>query len=339
MSNQYLTTEEIINSVSLKQRFAKNNNLPITVFQNPYFIQRLSLCEHLPQYRNCKEKFDLFCRELMTFHDEQHYFEYYNRIKDTAMSYIKENEVWQEFNNTNISVLFADEVQDSFNSRNLYIEDNHEHYFISIDMKQANFSALKHFNQNYAKSHKQLFDGYENWADFLAQITDCRHITESKYIRQVILGNCNPKKQTKYEKALMSILATKLKKATYQVFSVTTDEIIIEADGFDIKDAESLKEKVKNDYAADLMMEPEMLKVEFFKLEKIQNTSGWMKVNPNIQHIKNKIEGIEFKCIDGELFPQIVKYFIGNTILDEDLVFYHNGRLARFLEPIECPFG
>ena len=43
---------------------------------------------------------------------------------------------------------------------------------------------------------------------------------------------------------------------------------------------------------------------------------------------------ITFKCVDAECFHQHVKHYYGMPITDNDLVFYHNNVLAKFLEPI-----
>ena len=69
-----MTREQILNSVSLKKRFCKDYNLPITIYDNPYFYERLSAIDVM---FDCIDKFDNFCRCLSNFESEQDYFEYF----------------------------------------------------------------------------------------------------------------------------------------------------------------------------------------------------------------------------------------------------------------------
>lgn len=70
-------------------------------------------------------------------------------------------------------------------------------------MKKANFTALRHYN-------KDIVGGKDTYEDFLGMFTDENYFKESKYIRQVIFGNVNPKRQITYEKFLMDKVLVKL---------------------------------------------------------------------------------------------------------------------------------
>lgn len=52
--------EEVLNSIQLKKRFCKDCGLPIVVFDNPYFMERLQTLDPL---FSCVEKFNRFCNE------------------------------------------------------------------------------------------------------------------------------------------------------------------------------------------------------------------------------------------------------------------------------------
>lgn len=58
-----MTREQVLNSIVLKKRFCKDCNLPISVFDNPYFEERIKLLDRLWNF-NCVEELDDFCYYL-----------------------------------------------------------------------------------------------------------------------------------------------------------------------------------------------------------------------------------------------------------------------------------
>lgn len=304
-----MTDEQIMKSVALKKRFCKDANIPITVFDEPYFLNRLFL---LDQYYGCVDKFKLFFKELEHFSDEQSYFEFYNSVKDSVIKMIQENEYYMVFNTVDNNMI---QPIGNFPNRNLYIDDNDNQDFISIDMKKANFSALRFFNS-------QIFKNAKTWEQYIGMFTNCQHIINSKYIRQVIMGACNPKKQIQYERHLTTRLAYLItqKMINVDIFSVSNDEIIIKVDSN--LDMSLLNESLDCDIG-------DLYRVESFSLKKLGDY-GWMKTKGENQY--------EIKCADGDILPQIIKYLQGKAPTDADLVFRHNHMLARFLDPIDNPF-
>ena len=82
-----MTREEVLNSIGLKKRFCKDCNLPINLFDEPYFTQRLQI---LDVHFGCVKKFNDFCAELEDYDNEQTYFTYYNTVKDSVINMIKD---------------------------------------------------------------------------------------------------------------------------------------------------------------------------------------------------------------------------------------------------------
>jgi hypothetical protein len=162
---------EVMNSIQLKKRFCKDCNLPITVFDNPYFYERLSTLDIM---FDCVDKFEDFCFELEKFKNEQEYFEFYNNVKESIVDYIKNNQSYMRFLNEDIK------IETKYSKQNLYIDQNNDRTFISLDMKKANFSALHYYSP-------EIFKNCSTWEDFVRTFTDSEHIIGSKYIRQVII--------------------------------------------------------------------------------------------------------------------------------------------------------
>lgn len=321
-----MTKEEVLNSIQLKKRFCKDCNLPISVFDNPYFYERLCVLDKL---YNCIDKFNQFCTELLSYPSVQSYFQYYNSIKDSMIIHIKENPVFKEFNSKNFnSIIKPTDVY----KRNLYVEQNDGGVFISIDMKKANFSALKHYS-------KDIFDGCKTWEEYIGKFTESKHIANSKYIRQVVLGACNPKKQIQYEHYLMTLLYLHIKKTlnddALDIYSLGEDEIIITVENpneppnfrpnFSLND-------LKNAIASCPENIGSLVRVEMFDLHKVDN-HGWMKI---FYGEDNK--NIDFKWVNAEIFHQIVKHYFEEPITENDLVFYHNCQLAKYLKEVDNPW-
>ena len=161
-------------SNELKKRFCKDTGIPINIYEEPYFTSRLKLFDST---YNCIKKYNQFIEEINTFKNEQDYFEYYNSVKDNAINAIKESEGYKSFQNEDMNK-FAIKNQ-GYNQKDIYKSFNIEKYFISIDIKKANFSALYAYD-------KSIFNGANTYEEFISQFTDKKHIIESKYIKQLM---------------------------------------------------------------------------------------------------------------------------------------------------------
>ena len=58
-------------STRAKERFCKDCNIPIRLFQEPYFMDRLALFD---KFYGTFEKWNTFLEELQKYHCEQDYF-------------------------------------------------------------------------------------------------------------------------------------------------------------------------------------------------------------------------------------------------------------------------
>lgn len=315
-----MTREEVLKSIGLKKRFCKDCNLPINLYDEPYFTQRLQI---LDIQFGCVKKFDDFCAELENYENEQSYFEYYNIVKDSVINMIKDNPEYIRFLNDEFADVKIIKRTITVGNNNLYVEDNDGKTFVSIDMKKANFTALRH----YAPA---MFKNKETWEEYIGAFTNSKHIKNSKYIRQVILGACNPKRQVAYEYYLMAILYLHIINTLgdeVNVFSLGTDEIIISVDGTSCS-ANRLKEVI-----ADCPQNiGSLVRFEMFDLQKVGDY-GWMKVIYDGDNDK-----VVFKTINADIYHQIIKHYWNQPITEDDLVFRYNGTLARFLEEVKNPW-
>lgn len=302
-------------SEKLKERFCKDCNIPLRLFKEPYFTDRLKLYD---KYYNTLGKWDVFTRELEKYKCEQDYFEEYNRVKDAAINDIKDSDGYKSFNEEDMgkySVKYKD-----LPSKDIYKPSNVGKLFISIDMRKANFSALKFYD-------KSIFSNADTWEEFIERYTENKHIVNSKYIRQVILGNCNPKRQVTYEKYLMGlvlgVLIDELGYSASDIAFFSNDEIVI--------DMEKYKDCINKQKILEMAVNVRFnipFRIELFYLHKITGTDGYYK-----EIVRNIIEReYEFKCLNNYTLPFVLRKFNREEITENDKVFYHEGLLSKFME-------
>lgn len=304
-------------SNKLKQRFCKDCNIPISVYDEPYFSDRLELYDKF--YRS-KEKWNVFLKELEKYNCEQDYFEEYNRVKDVVINAIKESEGFSKFNSedmNNFSVKYT-----NLPSKDIYKESNVGKLFISIDMKKANFSALWHYDYS-------IFDGSKTWEEFIGEYTTNKHIINSKYIRQVIFGNCNPRRQVAYEKYIMGEVLSHIEKYNLKdkVVFFSNDEIVFDMsnDDVELKLLLYMCKCLQEDINEDLNIP---CRVELFKILKIKGTDGYLKeVIRNIYDREYKI-----KCLNSYMLPFVMRKLQNQEITENDKVFIHEGLLSKIIE-------
>ena len=185
-------------------------------------------------------------------------------------------------------------------------------------MKKANFSALHEYRDD-------IFGGSDTWEDFISRFTDNKHIINSKYIRQVIMGNLNPKRQTAYEKMLMDKLLTDILHAKViskeNVAAFLADEII-----FDVTDMENRREVIADIYKISGRVS--YVNTEAFSLHKIYGygVDGYIK---DVCSMDNAGRSIKVKCVDKDMMTFVARYLLKEPVTDSDRVFYYNGLLAK----------
>ena len=294
----------------LRKRFCKDANVPITIFNSSLFEHRIDLFNG--QY-DTRRKYNDFVEDLKLFETEQDYFEHYNNVKDKAIEDIKNSAGYKLFNEMDMKKFQVADSLRKITSKDIYHESNIGKFFISIDMRQANFNTLKSFSAD-------IFNNKESWEQFIMQYTDCKHIVESKYVRQVIMGNCNPGRHITYEKYLMSLALQKLIDSELininDVVMFSNDEIIIVCDSLPLNEQLEIRNKILSAIGED------KYRVEFFKLVDL-NGFGYVKLYTN--------KKMSFKCVEPEFLPMILRKLKGEAISEFDKRFWFKGEICTFL--------
>lgn len=300
----------------LKERFCKDCKIPIHIFEEPYFTYRIVLYN---QFYDSDSKWIRFIDSLRDYDTEQDYYTHYNHVKDSAINAIKQSNGYQKFVSQDMSKFKI--RHNDLPSKDVYKPSNIGKHYISIDMKQANFNTLKHYASD-------IFMNCDSWESFLSNFTANQHIIHSKYIRQVILGNCNAKRQCTYEKYLLSGVLLKIVTEDHiveydQISVFANDEIVIDVTNKSDKELNVLKEKLND-----------IIKLFDFPLTMTEYIlHGIDGVNGYYQEIIGDVDHkYVLKCANGYNIPFIIRAFNGDNPIEMDAVFIQEGRLAKFLE-------
>lgn len=315
--------------LSLRRRFVKDFNLPINLIDSPYFEYYMDRYDFFP-----REDWDKLLNLIDTEYNGNidKWLENYAQIRDNIITSIETSDAFKEFNNADMKMWKTP----TFNvgDLNIYNNTNTGRYFISIDLKKANFQALKHFNPDIVKN----CDTYE---DLMSYFGGDDYFKKSKYTRQVIFGKLNPKRTITYEKYLIGKIFTNPNNFIFKhlynkcnLVTVKSDEIVFEIDDhavlreIDKTILNVLKTEIKSNVGLDVS-------VEAFYLNRIvcENHNG-TTVDGYIRdfYLDNKMD---LKSVSSIFHPQIYAFSKGLEITDNDLFFRAEDQTAKFCNPLK----
>ena len=175
----------------LQKRFVSDYKLPIPLINEEYFQYYLRLYES--DYGSLTKYNDLLDNIRGHYQNDPELFldEYYN-IRENIIQTVLSTPAFQKFNNMDMSV-YAIKDRPNVSSNNIYNQENAGKFFISVDIKKANFQTLKNID-------KEIVLGADTYEDFIGKFTDSEYIKASKYTREVIFGKLNPKRHITAEK-------------------------------------------------------------------------------------------------------------------------------------------
>lgn len=256
------------------------------------------------------------------------------KLNEYIINKIKNSEEYELLNSYDLSDF---KTSLKIQKQNLYIEENDNKNFISIDMIKANYSVFNFLSKDLNNKDSIFtndFDTFlkEQTEDFLKiyeysneQINNLiEYISSLKQLRQVIFGNINPKRQQAIQLAITNNLANTIleKINNLTVINTTSDEILIKPN--ENKNIIELQNQI-NSLINKLNLN--IFRVESFTLNKIKylkSDNGYIKnfIKPN----KNK----EFKAVPSFLFAQVYKIENNIELNDYDKVFWYEGQVAFF---------
>lgn len=322
-----MTRQEVLDNKSLKEQFVNDNNLPITVLDEPYFTNRLMLFE--PIYGS-DTLFTQFCDDLKQYRTAELYFSersksldnYSNRVlcqeKSPSVAHIR---------TCNLSkVLGNADYLDIGYSATFYSEENAGKTFLRVRLRDGAFSVINHLAPD-------IFEA----ATFEQFLSDCdKHLRTSQWFQKDILYSiCGHVRVRQLIQVYLSLAADGLKK----IFKNAPNEYTrsgllyeLPAEGFPFEQ-----------FAEALITLPDNLgncfTFEIFQLHKLKDL-GYMEERYDLGPY-----AVRFIDVDLNFIYQLATYYLNTFSYDDytvgqymDLVINYEGRLAELKEPIENPW-
>ena len=311
----------------LVNRFISDYKLPITMNKEKYFFYFIELYEDkFKSLTKWKALWDMI--DSRYDGDANKFLKDYYQIRDNIIVSMGENFAFQDFNTMKLDKFNVTD-RPKVTTNNVYNGENLGKVFLSIDLRKANFQALKYVNKDIVL----CADTYEG---FIGKYTDLQYVKESKYTRQVIFGKRNPARQITIEKYLINE-AWKVYKKNFPhdscICSLSNDEIVIntcmskESKLILAGRCADIKRFIKEELGLEVS-------VEYYFLEGYQlycKESG----NPrNTFYTKTNLvtDEIELVCVPAPYYALTYKLFNNIPTEEEDYHFIYEGIDCRFME-------
>ena len=240
---------------ALAQRFVNDMNLSIQVIDKEHFENRLLTYEPVCQswtlwqetLQEIEERFD---------GNVEKFLEDYYKVRDAVIKEVTENEAFHRFNNCDMN-RFKIETPLNPRSKELYNGENAGKVYASFDLVKSNIQAL-----NFAD--KEILFNSNTYEEFIKRFTDSNYIARSKYFRQVVFGQMNPKRHITIAKYLISKVYETLNAhgLEWELVAVSSDEIVFQVPEDVMWNYALLYAKLKHEWE-DIIYDELGLKVRF----------------------------------------------------------------------------
>lgn len=309
----------------LRQRFVKDYSLPINIFEEKYFEYYRSLYPFFPN-----ETWEALVANVSKNYNGnvESWLDYCAKVRDSAILGTMETPEYKEFNTCDINKWDIPDGVPQVGEHSIYNEECDGRFFVSIDLKKANFQALK-----YAGVIRD-----ETYKDFIYRHGGDDYIADSKYLRQVIFGKMNPGRTIKVEKYIMGKIYLLVKyyfeSIGYELFSLNSDELIFAERNYAMFESEG---STKNINIIEKMIKDSLgidARVEYILVKRLNivNSNG-NKVDAYVKHLVNTGEET-LKKASTTFYPQIYKLWKREPINLLDRGFFFEDQIAAFYEPL-----
>ena len=301
-----------------RRQLIKDYKLPIPIVDSPYWEYFVNL---YGDYHNIHNKIVMIKTLLSNAkHKGTTEKEMSGEVIHKAVEFIKDTPSYQHYNTMDLTKYTSAKV--NFNSRSIYHPEFDGKRFMSFDLVKANFHVMRAFDSELVGDHL-------TWENFLIDFThECYHY-RSKQLRQVIFGCCNPSRQQRMQRYYIALLSKELE----QFFPIdyfmqaSADELIVQLPR--PKAWTEVDECVRN-FAAKHEMP---IRISRFTLHQLKPHNFY------VRKFINSEKDWDIKNVPLTFFAQAFKHVTGQTVNDNDLVFYHEKQFARFIEPLNFEKG
>lgn len=297
---------------NLRKKFCDDFKLPIKIYSEPHFSY---LCELYEDHLQIKEKENLFLETYAHFNNHREKFiESWYSVKDAIFAKVSQVPAFQELIKADLNYQFKNE-----HSRgNPYNHGTVNKLGVSIDIRKANYSALRYYNP-------EIMLNTNSFEEFVELFTPLKYFQEVKIFRQLLFEPLNAKRQNTIQKKLTDDLLTFIKEdssleSPIEIRTPSADEIILFFKGDNLAEKEQMVQDVLNKYELSTLF-----KVEGFVIRHLIKDMFY----------KQKANGeIVLRNVPYYYYPQCYKKIQGMLVHDLDLEFYFEEELAKFKKPL-----
>ena len=222
---EYQRGKKIYNA-ELGKRFVSDYTLPIPIINDSYHLFLYYLRLHEQELKSLTKWNELVNLIECNFDGKPHRFleEFYSN-REKIVQWFHNNPAQLAFNSMDMN-RFAVPNQPNVTSKNIYNGEAVGKKFISVDLNKANYQAMKYVNPDLVANTSTYAEFIESFG-FSEAMT--RYFIESKYLRQVVFGQSNPKRQVTVE-TYMTYKVWELWQHLYQnmeIVSFSNDEFVL----------------------------------------------------------------------------------------------------------------
>eukprot|EP01127_Copromyxa_protea_P023421 TRINITY_DN874_c0_g1_i1.p1 TRINITY_DN874_c0_g1~~TRINITY_DN874_c0_g1_i1.p1 ORF type:complete len:495 (-),score=86.24 TRINITY_DN874_c0_g1_i1:17-1501(-) len=297
-------TDEI-STVSLR-KFQDDFNLKINMCETKDFMYFVKLY-------GAEEKFKIF-EDMVRKHGNEEFPKLYQQLVVDITNKILATDAFQKFMSNNHDVKEFEIVRDNpllvNDVLDVYQHSNNGEYFISLDLRSANFNSLKWLDP------KIVLD-QESWQNLLALFTNEDYFFHSKALRQKVFWLLSPKKINRLSK----YITFQIYKAIEDIFPnmkvlINTDELIIKVPADKVRHyCTQCTDRIENDPRFDSMRS--FIRLEAFRLSSLSSSLPYFVREIFDSECKRVVQA-DLKGIPKEHFAVVWKHYYHLPLEDRD---------------------
>jgi hypothetical protein len=256
-----------------------------------YYISQLS---KTPKFRDIKTFLEMYKESEDLIGEDAYGFR--KNKSEQIIEFIKSTNAYNE-------LCYDKNLTDYPTSQSIHYDEKIK--YVSIDLRSANWQALKKYDPDHIN---ELGSSYE---EFLTKFDLPKVFIHSKYLRQFIFGNVNPKRLIKVQRNLIQEIVR-----SYQdiliLEGVRNDEAI-----FSFEDFSQLKEIISE-------IDTIKYKVKIFTIQRVED----FRID-SVFDVDGNFLYKEMFGVDGtQFFVKLKEYITGESLDIRDLYFRSNGKMA-----------
>ena len=300
--------------LEIRDRFVRDTGLQIPVLESPYFEYHLSL------YRDQWKSFSKWAEFQELLSKDPRFVDKCFLVRNQILKSIEENEEFKKFNNRVDLSKWSNPYYKGNGSKSIYNQENVGKDFISIDLVKANIQALNNSCPGIFgdTGFKDINEVWREWIEGFCEGNSgmAKWISESKHIRQKLLGLKNPSRQIMVERWMIGLAANHI---------INSTELKEEDIAFISQDEVVFKSNIVLDEKVIWKETGIQVKIKNFKLKSYSYLTG--NGNTIRTYVKENTDGTkDFKGIPKNYLAQIYQDIVRFPPDPEerDLVFYND---------------